>query len=238
MKLNFGKRVLLFLHWLASLLTLAYIALTYFNLVDSNIVSRLLCDIDQDIALIIWLAVYLLLAVAAVCIIFKSAGKRSQRSMITMDSSETGRVRIAVSAIEQMARQAVSGIDGVAEMKIAISQEDDALAIHVAASVISGLHVPTVTANMQRSIRQYIEVNCGVAVRDVSISVQSVISPDEPGKKGRRAERSVQAASPAAPVAVQPEPVTAIETQQFITAETESVMENGETEEAPEAHNE
>ena len=41
-------------------------------------------------------------------------------------------------------------------------------------TISSGAHIPTVTANIQRAIRSYIELNCGVAVRAVSVSVHAV----------------------------------------------------------------
>ena len=96
-------------------------------------------------------------------------------------------MRISVSAVEQMVKQAVHAVEGISEMKIAISGDDDAIAINVNVALLSGSHVPTVTMNMQRAIRQYVESNCGVSVQSVSVSIQSVVSPSE--LTGRRVKR-------------------------------------------------
>ena len=122
-------------------------------------------------------------------------------------------MRISVSAVEQMVKQAVHAVEGISEMKIAISGDDDAIAINVNVALLSGSHVPTVTMNMQRAIRQYVESNCGVSVQSVSVSIQSVVSPSEP--TGRRVKRSEQrAAADVQPAGfeappIQPEPAPA-----------------------------
>lgn len=139
-----------------------------------------------------------------------------------------------------MVKQAVGAIGGIAEMKISISSEDDAIAIVVNVSIVAGTHVPTVTLNIQRAIRQFVEMNCGVAVRSVAVNVQSVTTPGE-GRKGRKAEiPAAQPWSPApeAPVAqpepayepaAQPEPVYAPEAPaEEIPAAEEAPAENAE----------
>ena len=197
MKLNFGKRVVLFFHWLFSLILAAcvfgsaYVAKLYEKIapmVDARYIR---------IAAIAFLAVYAILAIAVLVMTFKRSGARSERGFITMDSSDSGRVRIAVGAIEQMVKQAVGTVDGIADMRISIESMEDAIAINVNVSVVNGSHVPTVTMNMQRAIRQFVEMNCGVAVRSVSINVQTVVNPAENAKRGRKAEaKAVPAAQP------------------------------------------
>ena len=188
MKLSLGKRVLMFFHWLLSLLIVAAFAvylivpdflMTYYNrAVDSLGYSSV------KIIGIALLAIYVLLAAAQACLIFKRA-KKSERGFITVDSSDSGKVRIAISAIEQMVRQSVNNIDGITEMKIGIENQDDAIGIIVNASILNGSHVPTITMNMQRAIRQFVETNCGVAVRTVAISINSVTAQAESSRKRR-----------------------------------------------------
>ena len=149
------------------------------------------------------LAIYLVLAIVQICLIIRR-GRRADRGFITVDSSDTGRVRIAVSAIEQMVRQSVNSIDGISEMRIAIENNDDAIVIGVNASIINGCHVPTITMNMQRAIRQFVEMNCGVAVRTVAITINSVTSANEPSRRRRRGEPAMPAAAPVFTPAPQP----------------------------------
>lgn len=192
MKLSLGKRIILFIHWLLSVLLLVGVAASGWiaSWFESTALARTL--------FIAFAAVYALACAAAAWVVFWRDPRRAERGFITVDSSETGRVRIAVGAVEQMVKQAVRAVEGISEMKIAISGEDDAIAINVSVALLSGAHVPTVTMNMQRAIRQYVEANCGVAVQSVSVSIQSVVSPAEAtGRKARRASARPEAAVPA-----------------------------------------
>ena len=207
MKLTVGKRILLFFHWLLSLLIVAafavYLIARDFAMKYYDMAEQALGLSKVQIIGIALLAVYVLLTVAAAVIIFKR-GKRLDRGFITVDSSDTGKVRIAISAIEAMVRQSVTNIDGITEMKIGIESREDAIAIRVNATIVNGSHVPTITMNMQRAIRQFVEMNCGVAVREVSISINAVTNVQEAGHRRRlgrgKAEVAPQSAAPAVPV--------------------------------------
>ncbi|MBR1821318.1 MAG: alkaline shock response membrane anchor protein AmaP [Clostridia bacterium] len=189
MKLSVGKRILMFFHWLISLLIVAafavyLIAPDFLTKYYDMLVSAIGISNVKAIGIAL-LAVYVILAVVQVCLIFKRR-KRSERGFITVDSSDSGKVRIAISAIEQMVRQSVGSIDGITDMKIGIDNQDDAIAIGVVASIVNGSHVPTITMNMQRAIRQFVETNCGVAVRTVSISINAVTNQQEAPRRRRR----------------------------------------------------
>ena len=207
MRMTIGKRVLMFFHWLLSLLICAAFALylivpdfimKYYTMVEQAVGQQYM-----NIIGIALLAIYAILALIQIYLIFKHR-KRSERGFITVDSSDTGKVRIAVSAIEQMVRQSVNNIDGITEMKIGIDSQDDAIVISVRASIINGSHVPTITMNMQRAIRQFVEMNCGVAVRAVSISIDSVTNQADASHRRRFGRGKGETAQPvpayAAPV--------------------------------------
>jgi len=195
-KLSFGKRIILFFHWLISVFFLVSALFPGISAQAGSFVVDLFGQTTSEILLILFAAVYVILCVAAIWIICTGRAKRSERGLITVDSAESGVVRISVHAVEQMVKQAVTTVDGIAEMKIGVASEDDAIAISVNITLISGSHVPTVTLNMQRAIRQFVEMNCGVAVHSVSISIQAVVSADEASRKGKYSD--VKAASPEA----------------------------------------
>ena len=200
MKLNFGRKLILFVHWLLSLAACAVAVVfcvwpdTIYRGFEAAYAS--IGKASTDIIGIVILALYVICAVASVIIILSRDGKRSDRGFITVDSSEAGKTRIAVSAVEQMIRQAVRGVDGISEMKSGIVNCEDAISINTSVTIINGAHVPTVTMNIQRAIRSYIELNCGVAVREVSVSVNA-LEGDEANRHGRGRK---SAAEPAVPV--------------------------------------
>ena len=216
MKFNAGKRVLLFFYWLFSVLAIACFATHIIqpDLVE-DVYDRLTAPLsNQQITIIgiALLAIYVILAIAALCVILKRR-KRSDRGFIIVDSSETGRVRISVPAVEMMVRESVDNVEGITDMKIRIDNLEDAIGINVKASIVNGSHVPTVTMNMQHAIRQYVETNCGVAVRNVSISINNVIDgADAPkAKKRGRRESNAMPVAPVTPVEkkAEPEPIAA-----------------------------
>ena len=231
MKLNFGKRLVLFLHWLLSLVACALVVLwciaPQIATDIPEIVNRLIGAGVAEIASIALLVIYVLLSVATVAFIFARDKKRGERGFITVDSSEAGRTRIAISAVEQMIRQAVRCVDGIADMKASIINNEDTISINTSVAIVSGAHVPTVTMNIQRAIRSYIELNCGVGVREVSVSVHSLENTEENGKGSRR--KGAIGSVPASPV-YQP-----VETpkQETVVVEEKSAELNVSEETAP-----
>ena len=199
MKLNFGRKLILFVHWLLSLAACAVAVVfcvwpdTIYRGFEAAYAS--IGKASTDIIGIVILALYVIFAAASVIIILSRDGKRSDRGFITVDSSEAGKTRIAVSAVEQMIRQAVRGVDGISEMKSGIVNCEDAISINTNVTIINGVHVPTVTMNIQRAIRSYIELNCGVAVREVSVSVNALES-EETSRHGRGRKASAEPTPP------------------------------------------
>lgn len=205
MKLNFGKKLLLLIHWLFSL---AVCALFVLSCAAPQMLEQLASLVNSaigagfaEILSFFALAVYVLISVLTLVTVFSKDKKRGEKGLITVDSSDAGRTRVSVAAIDQMVRQSVRGVDGISEMKCAISNADDAISINANVVLMAGAHVPTVTMNMQRAIRGYIELNCGVAVREICVNVNSV----EGGADGKRSSRkNLTAAAPAAGILREP----------------------------------
>lgn len=228
MKLNFGKKLVLFLHWLLSLIVCALAAALCFV---PEITRSWLQAFDQliggwgDIAGIAALALYVLLAVLSVAFIFSNKKKRVDRNFITVDNNEAGRTRIAIAAVDQMVRQAVRGVEGIVDLKCSITNLEDAININAAVSIVGGAHIPTVTMNIQRAVRSYIELNCGVAVREVCVSVNALENAEEGSRKRGRGHAS---AAPA-PAAIQEyEPVAAPAAVEAPAAEAEEAASAAE----------
>lgn len=185
MKLNFGRRLVLILYWLLSVIVCVLaVALCTWPQGVTQLFGELygaIGKLQADIIGAVLLGVYVLLTVLSAATIFPGS-HRGDRGFITVDSSESGKTRIAVGAVEQMIRQAAHGVEGISEMKSSIVNHEDSISIKISVVLASGAHVPTVTMNLQRAIRSYIELNCGVAVGEVCVSVHSL----ESGETGDR----------------------------------------------------
>ena len=247
MKLNFGRRMVLFVHWLLSLAACAMAVALIIWPECRQMATSFADNLTVLIYAIAVLVVYLLFSVGAVSIIWSGRKNSGDHGFIVVDSSETGRTRIAVVAVEQMIRQAVRGVDGIAQMKAAITNGEDSISIDVDVTILNGVHVPTVTMNIQRAIRSYIELNCGVAVRGVSVSVHSLTEAEQPGRRGRRksaavsvepvtryeAPANVQIPEAPAPTAIEPEQPAWSEPEP-VSAPAEEPVAEQQTEAAPE----
>lgn len=201
MKLNFGKRLVLFLHWLFALAG-CVIAAIYcvspntmwdaFGMVYDKIGKS-----QTDIIGIACAGIYVILAVASIAIILSNREKREERTFIVVNAGENGRTRIAVTAVEQMIRQAVRGIEDIKSMKTTIHNMGDSISIDSDVIINESSHVPSVAASIQRTVRSYIELNCGVTVKEIFVNVRAMEQVSE--KKGR-GKKNAESVAPAKPV--------------------------------------
>ena len=202
MKMSMGKRLILLLHWLLSLLLFVVAA---FYCIWPEMAAKGIEFINAsvgasaaEIAGIVLLALYAVFAVLGIIVLVSKKQKDDESGFITVISDATGKTRIAVGAIDQMIRIAVRSIDGIADLRTVITNEMDSIAIAVNVSVLTGVHIPTVTANIQRTISNYIELNCGVTVREVSVSVSALETPEDANKRGRKKFGKFLGTAPAA----------------------------------------
>lgn len=178
MKLNFGQRLLLIVHWILSLIGCLLAALL---LITPNTVYGMIDGVYASIGKrafdtigIVLCAIYILIAAGCAAMLFSGFGKRGERGLITVFSNDTGKTRIAVSAVEQMARQAIAGVDGISDVRATITGAEDAIGVNISLVLKRGAYLPTVTTNIQRTVRGYIEQNCGVAVQSIIVNVRAV----------------------------------------------------------------
>ena len=195
MKLNFGQRLLLIVHWLLSLIGCLLAALllitpnTVYGMIDSVYAS--IGKRAFDTVGIVLCAIYILIAAGCATMIFSGFGKRGERGLITVFSNDTGKTRIAVSAVEQMARQAIAGVDGISDVRATITGAEDAIGVNISLVLKRGAYLPTVTNNIQRTVRGYIEQNCGVAVQSIIVNVRAVEGEAPNAGKGAKTEAPV-----------------------------------------------
>lgn len=176
MKSDFGKKIVVAIHWLMSLGL--GIAMTVLFFMDKLPVKAQRAD--AIVFAIAMLIVYLIFAAGALLISFPELWRWKERNFVTISAGGLGRTRISVPAVDQMIRKAMRDIDGVADMKTQIVNGEDSVEINVNIMLAAGAHVPTVTSNAQRAVRSYIEKNCGIEVSAVIVSVFSVQDDEAP----------------------------------------------------------
>lgn len=184
MKNGFWDRVLIFLY---VLLTVALAALMGLQVFGIDLITPFYNNLEAQAPGLIWKlivcgigAIVVLLGIFVLMAIIPA--KKAKREFITLTNDENGQVKIALPALREMAAQAVDDASGIKDMAVDISDAGDAITIAISLDIVSGTHVPTVTMNMQRAVRSYIQMNCGVAVKDVSVVINSVIPAPEGAK--------------------------------------------------------
>lgn len=169
-------------------------------------------------------AIIVLLGIYTIVAITPSRTKKS--NFITISGDESGEVKVALPALKDLVMQAISKIDGLSEMNVEITEVGDAIAVTIALDVESSVHVPTLTMNMQRAVRTYVQTSCGVAVKNVSVVVKNVIaSPDTQFMP-------VETAAPASPAPVMADDIKAdeIDRETDEAQPSEDIFAGGEAE--------
>lgn len=127
---------------------------------------------------------------------------RVDKTTVSVQNTENGAVRISVSAMDTLVKQAMGETEGVMDLKTHIVNHEDSITVKIDMTLSSEVHIPNVTMLLQKSIKSYIEEFSGIAVREVEVLVSSVVPGVPP------AESPAQLISPAAvtaPVAPPPE---------------------------------
>ena len=120
---------------------------------------------------------------------------RIDKSSVSLQSGETGSVRVSIAALDTLVKEAVNNVRGVGDIKTYIINHEDSITVKIEMELLSDEHIPNVTMLMQRDIKNFIEEYSGIAVREVSIMVLAIKIPEKPHAEDRergnfqRAER-------------------------------------------------
>ena len=175
MKLTNGKRILMIVHWVCSLLICMALTLFIINprlaLAFGGADGRIPAGVIVVSILII--TAYVALAVVQAYFVL-NLEKKTAADYFPVGETDNGPVRISTPAIEQMVRHAVHDMDGISELRIDVTSAGEGIDIAVDTILVNGTHVPTLTTDMQQAIGKFVESACGVKVCSVSINVIAV----------------------------------------------------------------
>ena len=216
MKTSFWDKVLMFLYVLIALAFSVCMALRGFGV---DLLGAMFAGLEQGagrfLSVVIGLglaAIVVLLSAYMLMMLFGKGKKRVPTSFVPVESADGSQVHMSLTALAQMARQAIGRSTEIKDMKITVTSDGDAVSVAVELILRATAHVPTVTRNMQESIRNAIEKNCGVTVRDVQIVVSALSGPDakpewkKPRWKGGHKDKKESVEAIAAQEAAEPVP--------------------------------
>lgn len=150
----------------------AALAIGYiFVVVERNAVS---------IVLLGGLAASVILLVYSLCMLRLALRRkpRKDKTSVTVQNTDqgNGEVRVSVQALDALVKQAIMGhTEGVTDIKTSIVNHEDSISVKIEMSLNGDVHIPNITMLLQSTIKSFIEEFSGIAVRDVSIMVNTII---------------------------------------------------------------
>jgi len=94
-----------------------------------------------------------------------------------------GEVRICFKAVENLVLKAARSVKGVREIKTRIVHTEAGLTIFLRAVTFPDLNIPQVTAELQTSVKEYVEGATGSVVSEIKVLIENVVT--ETVKSGR-----------------------------------------------------
>lgn len=127
----------------------------------------------------IMLGMFLILLICSfflLCLAFRRGVKNKKSVSVQNTEQGNGEVRVSVQALETLIKQAIAGnSEGVADIKTSIENFGDSVSVQIEMSINGDVHIPNVTMLLQSAIKGFIEEYAGIAVREVSIMVKTII---------------------------------------------------------------
>lgn len=129
---------------------------------------------------IFMLVAALVLLVYSICMLrlaFRRKAARDRHSVTVQNTQQgNGEVRVSVQALDSLVKQAIMGhMEGVADIKTNIVNHEDSISVKIEMSLNGDVHIPNMTMLLQSTIKNFIEEFSGIAVREVSIMVNTII---------------------------------------------------------------
>jgi uncharacterized alkaline shock family protein YloU len=129
----------------------------------------------------------LFLLVSIFFLFYRSRGGRGRdgrEPLSVTHKMENGDVKITYDTLEQLATRAAMKLRGVQDLKTRVRvNEGGALVIAMKFAIEADLDIPKTTAELQTSVKEYIEGTAGLKVEQVTVYVTELSAQPEAAKK-------------------------------------------------------
>lgn len=103
------------------------------------------------------------------------AGLRSRRGKnAIIHHNEMGDVHISIGAVENLVEKAARHVRGVRGIKVAAEHTAGGLKLRLKAIISPESNVPTVTAEIQKRVNEYIQNTVGIELTDMHVYVENI----------------------------------------------------------------
>jgi hypothetical protein len=101
-----------------------------------------------------------------------------QRKDYVVQRTDTGELRIAVKAIENLVEKCIDLHEEIQLISMSIMSAREGVVVELNISLANNISIPLAVASLQKQIKQYLVAASGIEVREVRVSVES--TKDEP----------------------------------------------------------
>jgi len=121
-------------------------------------------------------AVFLLISIRLLL-----AGMRSRMVKDTIvHHNDMGDIHISFDAIKNLVEKTARHTRGVRDVKVSIKRDGEGLKVYLKSVVSPEVHVPTVSAELQQRVHEYIKNTVGVELTDVEVFVENISNDFKP----------------------------------------------------------
>ncbi len=120
------------------------------------------------------------------------------RRDFVVQRTDTGELRIAVKAIENLVKKCVNLHEEIQLISISVLNARDGVVVELNISLANNISIPLAVASLQKQIKQYLVASSGIEVKEVRVSVES--TKDEPMIVAEAAEQEAEEDDKKAPL--------------------------------------
>ncbi len=115
-------------------------------------------------------AVLLVLAFR-VLVAFNSRARETKPESVLVSSGEFGSTFISIAALDGMVQKHCRANPQVKECISTVAPRDEGITVQLKLSTIADINIPDLTAELQRTLKAYVESMSGIPVKDIGILV-------------------------------------------------------------------
>lgn len=180
MKISIFDRFLLSIYTLAIILVSLFLLLislgAAIGLISINAVGGYIASIIFNRqSIVILIAVALLFLIVSIKLLFSGVRKAKPHSAL-LKSTDLGIIRVSISTLDSLAQKAVRSFNEVKDAKSFIVPEPDGIRVQIRIMVMPDVKLPELTVNIQQKIKEYIESISGIAVKEVRIYIDNIVT--------------------------------------------------------------
>lgn len=193
MKIRVIDRVILFVLASIALVTGICAVLGEFGIdIPALVKPYLNLELSATAGLLVRIAgIVLLVGLSAYLYSVACRRKKKVSPFIDMNSGNKGSIRMSMDSISSLVLQTCGQLPGLSGLKVSTVNHEDSVSVDLAFQVEMNRNIPELSAQIQQIVGDAVEKNCGVAVRNVCVTVNGFTPPrmEQPALPPKKSEK-------------------------------------------------